>query len=65
MIAPVEAAIDFPVGGDFKGFNHMGEFPILIVGGAVVEVLKELPLVYVPIAVQPGLAQLGPSLDLL
>ena len=58
MVAPVEAAVDGPVLRDLKGVDDMGEAAVPIVLGVVPEFFKELALVYVPAAVEPGLPQL-------
>ena len=59
VVAPVEAAVNFPPLGNFERLNDMGEPPVPVVGGVVPEFLKELAVEHIPAALQPGLAQLG------
>ena len=62
VIAPVEAPVDLPPGGDLKGVDDVAEPPVGVVPGVVGELLKELALVYVPPAVEPGLPELAGQL---
>nr|DAF55469.1 MAG TPA: hypothetical protein [Podoviridae sp. ctgFL11] len=62
VISPVKAAVNRPVLRDLEGIDDMGKVPVAVMAGVVPEFLKELPLVYIPAAVEPGLPQLGRQL---
>ena len=57
-IAPVKAPVDGPALRYLKRVDHMGERPVGIVLRIVGKLLKELPLKYVPVPLQPRPAQL-------